>query len=183
MRIETERLILRPLTEADTDDLAAYQSIEACVRFVPFDVRSREEVREAILRYPSSDSLVQLGDLYLLGMELRETGQVIGQLNMAVTHADPKTVEFGYLTHRDYWRLGLTREDISALLEQAFGNEGVERAVAHILVDNAPSIAFAEQLGMRREATHIDYERQKGSLISAHVYALLAREWRARAGG
>ncbi|HLP22432.1 MAG TPA: GNAT family N-acetyltransferase [Microbacteriaceae bacterium] len=180
MRIETERLVLRPLTVDDTADLHAYQSIPECVRFVPFGVRTPAEVQAAIERHPSQPKLSAVGDLFLLGIELRETGRVVGQLNMSVDALDPKTVEFGYLTHRDYWRRGITREAVTALLTYGFEHEGVERIVAHILVDNAPSISFVEQLGMRREATHIEYERQKGALISAHIYAMLAREWAAR---
>ena len=48
VRIETERLILRPLRMSDVDDLYEYQSDPEIVRYIPWPERSREQVIEAL---------------------------------------------------------------------------------------------------------------------------------------
>lgn len=179
-RLVTERLILEPLAMGDVDDVTAYQSIAECVRYVPFDVRDRVAVTEALEKIIAAPGLEQVGGFFVLGMRRRDTGRVIGQVNIGLTRLDPTTYEFGYLTHRDYWRQGYTLEAVSAVIDWAVFGLGAHRLTAIIIVGNDASVALAERLGMRREATHIAAERQKGELISEYVYAILAEEWRAR---
>lgn len=180
VRIETERLILRPFSVADADDVTAYQSIEECVRYVPFGVRDRDEVLAAFERQRPAEHLNAVGDYFVLGMELKATSRVIGQVNLGFEAAEPKTASFGYLTHRDYWRQGYTREAITALLNYAVGVEQVAQLTAVIVPENEPSIRFAESLGMHLTGTRENVEEHDGSLISLHDYAMPASAWQAR---
>lgn len=180
VRIETDRLLLRPLAPADADDVTAYQSLEECVRFVPFGVRNKDDVLAAFARQPAAESLERDGDYYILGLEDKVTGKVVGQVNAGFERAEPKTASIGYLTHSAFWRKGITREAIVALINYLFDIEKVERLTAWIVAGNDASEAFAQALGMRREATFVDSEVQKGELISLHVYAMLKHEWLAK---
>ncbi|HEX6682904.1 MAG TPA: GNAT family N-acetyltransferase [Candidatus Limnocylindrales bacterium] len=46
--IRTERLLLRPLTGADTDALLAYRSVPEVCRYVPFEPMDREVIAERL---------------------------------------------------------------------------------------------------------------------------------------
>src|SRR5580692_10905086 len=47
--IRTERLILRPFAESDLEDLHAFQSLPEVARYLYWEPRDREQVRQALL--------------------------------------------------------------------------------------------------------------------------------------
>ena len=47
LAIETERLILRPMTMSDVDDLLEYQSLPEIFQYIQWPVSSRGEARHA----------------------------------------------------------------------------------------------------------------------------------------
>ena len=156
LRIETARLTLRPLTLDDTDHVTAYQSLEHAVRYVPFNPRTRDEVIAAITRQTPSEHLTTHGDFFILGMEHRQTGHIIGQVNIGLETTTPKTASIGYLTHPDHWRNGYTREAITALIDYAIEHEHIEQFTAVIVNRNDASLRLAESLGMQHTGTRAD---------------------------
>jgi RimJ/RimL family protein N-acetyltransferase len=46
--VHTARLVLRAMTDADVDDIHAYQSRPDVCRYLPFEPRSRDEVAENV---------------------------------------------------------------------------------------------------------------------------------------
>lgn len=177
--LTTERLILRPLQRADADDLFAYQSDAATVQYIPWPERTHAEVVAALDKYaPSAAELpAQVGDFALLGWELRSSGQVIGQSNLQYESADNRQASIGWVTHPAFIRQGYALEATSALIGWAFAELNLHRLTATIDTRNTASAFFAERLGMRREAEHVEDEWFKGEWTSTWVYAMLAREW------
>jgi RimJ/RimL family protein N-acetyltransferase len=174
----TARLNYRPLTPADAEAVHGYQSQEAAVRYVPFAARTLEQVTEALNRQVSKPKLAEVGQFVIFGAWSKEDGRLIGQFNLGVDQLDPRSGSFGYLVHPDFWRQGYAFEASRELLRHAFADRGFHRVTAQIDVRNQPSINLAEKLGMRREATHIEHDLLKGELVSEHIYAILARDWR-----
>jgi len=79
--LETARLVLRPIRSSDVEDLLEYQSDPGVIRFIPWPVRDREMVREAIdklLEFIASTG-EELNQTF--AMELKGSGKVIGQVN------------------------------------------------------------------------------------------------------
>lgn len=175
--IETSRLILRPLTIDDAGDVVKYQSLPEAVKYVPFGVRDLDAVLEALGRQKSKIPLDAAGDFFILGAQLKSTGQVIAQFNLGLENANDRVGDFGYLVHPDFWRQGFAHEGAMAILGYAFGEAGFHRVTAQIDHRNEASINLAEKLGMRREATFVEHERLKGEWVTEHIYAILAREW------
>lgn len=177
--IETDRLILRPLVAEDAPDVAKYQSIEHAVRHVPFGVRNEAEVLAAIERQKSKVPLVEKGDFFVLGAQLKTTGQVIAQFNLGLDNANDRSGEFGYMVNPDFWGQGYAFEGATAILNYAFGEGQYHRVTAQIDHRNEASKKLAEKLGLRLEATFVEHERLKGEWVTEHIYAILAREWKA----
>src|SRR5215469_18604202 len=76
--VRSARLLLRPLTEADVDDLVEYRSNPEVTRYVPFDPQSAEDVIERINGVWRPQTLDQEGEAITLGAELAESGKLIG---------------------------------------------------------------------------------------------------------
>ena len=51
MPVRTARLVLRPMTEADVDDIHAHQSRADVCRYLSFEPRTREQVAEKVAQY------------------------------------------------------------------------------------------------------------------------------------
>jgi aminoglycoside 6'-N-acetyltransferase len=177
--IDTGRLILRPLRITDVDDLYEYQSHPEIVRYIPWPERTREQVIEAAEKTISIGKfeLKNSGDFLVLVWELKESGKVIGQSNMALRSSGDQLSDIGWVTHQDYQRCGYAFEATHALMKYAFENFPLHRIIADIDTKNPESGALAEKLGMRREGEFKDAEFFKGDWCDMWLYAILKSEF------
>jgi RimJ/RimL family protein N-acetyltransferase len=129
---------------------------------------SRERLERLIARSPEAG--------LTLAVECR--GEVIGDVSLTV--GEHGQGEIGFTLHPDHQGRGYATEAAEALLALAFEHYRLHRVVGRLEARNAASARVLEKLGMRREAHLIENEWVKGEWQSELVYALLAREWRAR---
>jgi aminoglycoside 6'-N-acetyltransferase len=181
LRIETERLILRPMLLTDAQDLFEYQSNPDIVRYIPWPPRTIDQVKEAAEKTISTGKfeLLQDDDYIVLVWELKGNGKVIGQSNMGLVSKENKASNIGWVTHQDFQRQGYAFEATKALLAHAFNNFDLHRVIADIDSRVPESAALAEKLGMRLEATFKDGEFFKGEWCDMWLYAILKKEFRA----
>jgi len=179
--IETERLILRPMAITDVDDLLEYQSNPEIVRYIPWPPRTREQVLRALENTIETGKFVlkEDHDYIVLVWELKSTGQVIGQSNMALLSTTDKRANIGWVTHQDFQRQGLAFEATHALMKYAFDNFPIHRIIADIDTRVPESASLAEKLGMRLEGTFKDGEFFKGQWCDMWLYAILKSEFSA----
>jgi RimJ/RimL family protein N-acetyltransferase len=182
--IRTERLLLRPLTEADVEDVFAYQSIPDVVRHLPWPLRTFDESREHTLKRSGFTRLQKNNDGIVLAAELVEpgaaAGRVIGDFSIILQSSENAQVEVGWVLHPDYQGKGYATEGASAVLDLAFGEIGAHRVHAQLGPANTASAALCRRLGMRHEAHLVESEIFKGSWGDLDVYAILDREWTIR---
>ena len=77
---------------------------------------------------------------------------------------------------------GYAREALEALFHALFGSLGVHRVHASVDPRNTSSVALLTAVGMRQEAHFRESLLFRGEWVDDVVFALLAREWRDRAG-
>jgi RimJ/RimL family protein N-acetyltransferase len=176
--IQTERLVLRPLTLDDIDAVHAYQSNEEVCRYVPFEPRSREVVADRIENLLLSQ-MTDEGQAMTIGAELRETGQLLGDIMLAWRSKEHGSGEIGWAFHPNYQGHGYATEAASATLALAFEVFDLHRVVARIDARNDASLSLARRIGMRQEAYLRENEWFKGEWTDEIDYAILAAEWRA----
>jgi len=82
--VETERLLLRPFTPADFASLYAYQSRPDVTRYLLWDPRTEDQVREALDTKIAATTIVSEGDFLALAAESRETGAVVGDFTLGL---------------------------------------------------------------------------------------------------
>jgi len=176
--LETERLIVRPFTMDDLDDV--HQLLDVDLHDADFGSEgavTRDE-RQQWLRWTVM-SYEELAKLYQppygeRAVTLKQTGQVIGacgyvpcfapfgQLPLfrsgSTDTADSVaerlfTAEFGlfYAFSPAFQRQGYATEATRALIDFAFGQLNLRRIVATTMYDNAASMGVMRKLGMRIE--------------------------------
>jgi ribosomal-protein-alanine N-acetyltransferase len=145
--IDTERLHLRPLTEADAEALARLFAQPEVVRYSGGHSPSLDEVREGLRRHIAA---YYGPDGYgLLAVELADTGEVVGRVGLLTTELDATAdVELHYHLMREAWGNGLATEAACAVLDWARRERGVRRVVAAIHPENQASQRVAEKCGL-----------------------------------
>jgi RimJ/RimL family protein N-acetyltransferase len=114
-----------------------------------------------------------------LGVEVADTGQLVGDVLLAWHSLEHRGGEIGYVFHPDVAGRGYATEAVHTLLHLAFDDLGLHRVVARIDARNQPSVRLATRLGMRQEAHLVENEWFKGEWSDELDFALLDREWRA----
>ena len=181
LRIETERLLLRPMLMSDVEDLYEYQSNPEIVRYIPWPARTMDQVKEAAQRTidTAKSDLVEINDHIVLVWELKSSGKVIGQSYIGLISKEHKTSNIGWVTHQDFQSKGYAFEATKSLLAYAFTNFDLHRVIADIDARVQISANLAEKLGMRREGTFIEGEFFKGEWCDMWLYSILKREFSA----
>ncbi|WP_395639943.1 GNAT family N-acetyltransferase [Pseudolysinimonas sp.] len=181
--LEAPRLRLRPLTAADTDALLAYRGDADVCRYLPFPPMDAAEIARRLETQWFRTELAADDEHVTLGAELRETGQLVGDVILFLKSRQHGNGEVGWVFHPSVAGQGYATEAATAMLDWAFGANGLRRVVARLDARNDSSARLCERLGMRREAHLVENEYFKDELTSELDYAILSREWAARRDG
>lgn len=149
--IETERLVLRPFTTEDLDELAGIRADPEVMRYI--GDQSRERVEQRLHYY------ISLYESHGFGMWAvidKETGVMIGWCGLIFLDETPE-VEVGYGVARPYWGRGLMTEAARASLRYGFERAGLDRIVAVAMPENRASRRIMEKLGMHYEKNVLHY--------------------------
>jgi RimJ/RimL family protein N-acetyltransferase len=178
MPVHTARLLLRPMTEADIDDIHAYQSRADVCRYLSFEPRTREQVAEKVAQYSAALTLNGDGDFWQLAIErAADRGRVIGDVYFCVKSTANASAEIGWTLHPDHAGAGYMNEAAGAVLQIAFEDIGLHRVSAYLDPRNDKSAALCKRLGMRGEARLVEDVWSKGEWVDTTIYAILDREW------
>jgi RimJ/RimL family protein N-acetyltransferase len=175
--VTTARLRLRPLVAADAEDLVAYRCLDDVCRYVPFEPMTIEAVAAKVTGVWQRQAISDQGEGLTLGIELADTGRVIGDLMLYFESAEHRGGEIGWVLHPGHSGHGYATEAAHALLHLAFDQLGLHRVTARVDARNLASLRLAERLGMRREAHLVRNEWFKGAWSDEIDLALLEDEW------
>jgi RimJ/RimL family protein N-acetyltransferase len=175
--IQTPRLLLRPLEHSDAGELLAYLSLPEVCRYVPFEPMTREDVTTRIQGAWSNRELDDEGQSLKLGVFLRATGDLIGDVILFWHSRQHRGGEIGYVFNPAAAGHGYATEAAHALLHLSFDDLGLRRVIARLDARNDASTQVLRRLGMRQEAHLVQNEWFKGQWGDELNFAILADEW------
>jgi len=146
--LETPRLLLRRFREADLEPFLAYRNRPEVARYQSWLIWSREQGLELI----EDQQQVEPGDFgiwFQYAIELKESGELIGDCGLCVKVAMPKTAEIGFSLAPEHQGQGLATEAVAAVVDFAIRALGVERIIAIVMQDNDRSAALLRRLGLQ----------------------------------
>ncbi len=176
--IETERLVLRPYRADDYDFLVSLMTRDDVTRYLLYDTKTPEQVRDSLALRMTLPPLVVDGQAITLAAEIRDTGQVAGDVTLFQVSTQHRLGEVGFVFHPDFHGNGYAREAAYGILGAAFDKLGMHRMIGRCDGRNTASAALLERLGMRKEAHFVRNEYLKGEWTDELVYAMLEDEWR-----
>jgi len=144
MRIETERLILRPIDpERDFDAWARSMADPVAVRYIGGKVLDRAQAWRHMAAIIGHWHIRGYG---FFSVESKETGEWVGRVGPWYPEGWPEP-EVGWTILREHWGKGYATEAGRASIRYAFDELGWRKVIHVILTGNERSIAVAERLG------------------------------------
>ena len=142
--LETDRLILRPLTTEDCDAVFEWVGDEEVARYMVYPVyRSKDKVREWLLSLQAPDPE------YHFGFERKEDHRLIGSGSIGPDADRDGVWGFGYNLRRDCWGKGYATEAARAMIAFAHEQFGVKRFSSSHVEHNTASGRVMEKCGLR----------------------------------
>lgn len=166
MILETERLRLREMAEADLPALRAIlQDPVAMAAYEgAFDeAMVRDWLDRQLERYRHDGFGLWAVELRAPGSSAGSAGggaPVIGQCGITRQRIDgDEVLEVGYLFAREFWHCGYATEAASACRDHAFAELGAERVYAQVRDTNLASMNVAIRLGMTVRSRFVKHYR------------------------
>jgi len=175
--LTTERLTLRWLDERDAPAQFAIHSNPEVMRFINDAWTDIKQAEEAIAR---TFAMYRDGTGIVFGMQLRETGELIGNANLHRFFDMNRRCEVGYIVAREHQGRGYATEALTALIEYGFRELDMNRFEADINPANIASARLLERLGFRKEGLMPQRWIIRGKKEDSAFYGLLKDYWDAR---
>lgn len=170
--IETERLLLRPVTLEDAEGMYEYSSNEETTYFVSYN--QYQSIDDA---YFSIANFFMDQPLGKYGIELKKEKKFIGTIGIHV-ESQKMNAEIGYILNPKYHRKGYMTEAGRALLALGFEKMELEKIYALCDSRNVASAGVMKKLGMKQEAHRRHHSLSKdGEWIDMLEYAILKDEY------
>jgi len=149
MSLQTDRLIVRPITFDDAPFILTLLNEPSFLRYIgDKQVRNLEDARQYILNGPVAS--YERHGFGLCLMELRETHTPVGMCGILKREELPDP-DIGFALLPDFCNKGLAFEAATAVLQDARERLKLESILAITSLDNVASINLLERLGFRFE--------------------------------
>ncbi|RRO18153.1 N-acetyltransferase [Saccharopolyspora rhizosphaerae] len=180
--METERMVLREITEADAGEIFRLNNDPEVMRFInggrptTFDEVWTRTLPMYLGRYACFG-----GHGNWAAVDSR-SGEFLGMFKFHPdTPDEPDVFELGYRLHRRVWGRGLATEGAAALVRKGFTDLGLRRVWAQTMTVNTGSRRVMEKAGLRYVRTFFTTWPEgpvEGSKHGDVEYALTQQQWR-----
>jgi len=149
IKIETDRLVLSPFTEADLEDFYSYASVPGVGEMAGWPHHKSIEESKTILD-------MFLTEKNVFGIYHKADDKVIGSVGLhnTTSWADEderynhlKLKEIGYVLSKDYWGQGLVVEAVRAIIDYGFDELGLDAFSCGHFAENDQSKRVIEKCG------------------------------------
>ena len=170
--IETERLILRRFTVEDAEDMYNnWASDPVVTEFLTWPPHASVEVTRSLL----TDWVAKYedGGYFNWAIELKENGQVIGNISVVHLKESVDGADMGYCMSHSYWGRGIMPEALKAVMDYLFDKAGLNRIAACHDADNPKSGRVMDKAGMKVEGVFRSAGRNTRGICDEVWHAML----------
>lgn len=174
--ISTSRLALRPFSLADVPKLFAMSHEDGLARWIPDQVyrdeQHAEQVARALMAHTAQPPDPRVRP-YVLGIECRETGSLIGHVGLSSARG---SVEIGYAVEQQRQGCGLATEAVTAMSRWAVTELSLPEVLGIVEADNVQSCRVLEKAGFVRTGEEVKVvDSRAGTIRIIYRYERSAR--------
>lgn len=173
LKLETERLYLRPFKKEDAPFLYELNSDEEVMRYTgDFAFKDLEAAKKFAMDYVSNSqgqfALYKMGRIAVIR---KEDNAFLGWSGLK-KNVNNGYVDIGYRFMKKYWKKGYATESGLEVLRHAFHDHKIEYLVAHVHELNYGSQIVAQKLGMQLDHRFLWDDREP-----ARFYKITASDY------
>jgi len=174
--LKSKRIRLRHVKLSDAESIAKYAKNHAISRytFIPrpyLEIDARAFIKICHGQYRQKK-------YYNFGIELLETGQVIGMMGIVNHYKNHRNAEIGYWLGKPFWGKGLAGEALELILKYCFKAMKLHRVYAHVMHPNISSSKLLLKHNFKPEGIARQQVKRHGKWMDMHWFGLLAKEYK-----
>ncbi len=178
IQLETERMLLRPLQQADAPALLAIFSDPLVMRY--WSSAPWQALSEAQAMIERDQRAMAAGEFLRLGVVRKEDDALLGQCCLFKLDQQCRRAEIGYAMAHHAWGHGYMHEALCALVEFSFSQLQLNRLEADIDPRNTNSQRSLERLGFLQEGFLRERWIVEGEVSDSALFGLLLADWRSK---
>ena len=177
--LETERLILRPFRESDSDDMFKnWASDPEVTKYVTWEPHTDPKNTRALCKM-WEDEAREDPKSFRWVIVPKELGEAMGSIDIVGLHEDICRGEIGYCSGRGGWGKGYMTEAFKAVMEYLFTECGFESIYGRYDVRNPASGRVMEKCGMKYLGEEPFTDKRTGETGTVGCRLITKEEWEA----
>ncbi|MEW2354828.1 GNAT family N-acetyltransferase [Spirillospora sp. NPDC029432] len=173
MEMSTPRLLLREFRLDDHAAVHGFAGDAEVTRYTDWGPNSPDDTA-AFLAEAVRDASGTPRERFGLAVVERESGTLIGSVELQIASVPHRRGEIGYVLHRDWWGKGYAGEAAGRRLRFGFGELGLHKISATCDPGNVASARVLTKIGMRLEGRLREHLHLRGRWRDRLLYAGLA---------
>lgn len=174
--LETERLVLRRVTESDYLEIMELRGNPETMKYIPRPLVTTKE--EALHHFKMIDDKIESNEGINWAITLKENPKMLGIIGHYRIQPENYRCEIGYMLLPEYNGKGITTEAIKAVLEYGFDELQMHSIEAVIDPENRASERVLQKNGFVKEAHFIENEFANGRFWDTVIYSILKRNFK-----
>ncbi len=175
-QIETERLLLRELRAEDSEEIYKIFSDEDVMQYYSFEPIKEKEIAEKIINSMIKSFEEKKAIRWAITIKGEDT--VIGTCGYHNLQPRHFRSEIGYELSKEYWRKGIMKEALDAIINFGYDEMDLERIEALCEPENEASIGVLKKIGFSEEGVLRKYAFCKNQFQDLKMLSLLKEEFK-----
>ena len=174
--LETSRLRLRKLTLEDAENYYHHLfGSEAVSRYMLWS--PHQDISESIASIQKVLHRYEEGRCYRWGITLKETGQLVGIIDLLRFDEEAGSCSFAYMLGEAFWNRGYGTEALQAVFSFAFTQMEITSITADHMAENPASGRVMKKAGMTRTRFLSGKYQKNGNTYDAIEYTITQADW------
>ncbi|WP_105615908.1 GNAT family N-acetyltransferase [Vallitalea okinawensis] len=169
--IETERVLLRKVSEEDVADIFEYASNPNVARYASWSNHNTLEDSKRVVDYYVN--AYKSHSCLIWGVVNKSDNKLIGTAGYVNINQNSCRGEIGYTLNEAFWGKGYASEIARKLVDFGFSSMHLHRIEGICHVDNHPSVRVMEKVGMEFEGILRGYNKKEDNFYDVKLYAIL----------
>jgi len=176
MKIETKRLLIRPILQSDKEMVFEYRSDKETNKYQGWIPETVKDVENFIGKV--SKQINEPETWYQFVIIEKNSEKIIGDLGIHFFGEVNLQAEIGCTLNKLFQNKGYATESVESVIDYLFNDLKKHRIITSIDPENTNSIKLVERLGFRKEAHFVESIFINGKWVDDIVYALIEKDWK-----